>query len=123
EVIKLKPAEGAQDVDGWLAVPTKDGKKLIVQWGRIRVDYSGEHSAYAVLGGSVSKYIGERNFPITFPNSVINIITSSNDVINTYIASAYPYSAGKFTWSLHSTTAYVSSSGGGNSFCWFAIGY
>ncbi|EKY1962936.1 hypothetical protein RA241_004356 [Cronobacter sakazakii] len=96
---------------------------LVLQWGKVEIDYSIEHSAYAVPGGSVHKYKGEALFSIQFPNALMCITATSNDVPNTYIASAYPVSRKGFNWAFQSTQAYSPGGSGANSFCWIAIGY
>ncbi len=95
---------------------------LILQWGRIAVDYSIEHGSATVPGGSVHKYRGMGNFPISFPNALMCVTATSNDVPNTYIASIYPTSMQDFNWSFQSAQPYSTSSSGANTFCWIAIG-
>lgn len=96
---------------------------LIIQWGRVPLDYSMEHGSYAVPGGSVHKYKGSSLFPIAFPTSLMCITSTSNDVPNTYISSVYPASTREFGWSYQSTQAYNPAGSGSNSFCWVAFGF
>ncbi len=95
---------------------------LIIQWGRVPLDYSTEHGAYTVPGGSVHKYTGSISFPIVFPGGLLCITSTSNDVPNMYISSVYPASAKAFNWAYQSTQPYSANSSGANSFCWIAIG-
>ena len=95
---------------------------LIIQWGKVLIDYSIEHGSYAVPGGSVNKYKGSGVFPIVFPHALMCITATSNDVPNTYIASIYPSSVSGYNWSYQSTQAYSTGGSGANSFCWIAIG-
>ncbi|MDY0971391.1 gp53-like domain-containing protein [Siccibacter turicensis] len=96
---------------------------LIIQWGKIRIEYSSPHTAYTVAGGSVNRFSGTGTFPVTFPNAVLAILGTSNDVANAHISSVYASSAQGFQWSHHSTQPYLASAGGGNGFTWFAFGY
>lgn len=115
--------EGVLAVNGCLTLPIYENHDLIIQWGKVNIDYAWDHSSYSVLGGSVNRYSGAASFPIPFPNSLLSVSASSNDVVNAYIASIYSYTPNIFQWSYHSTTAYTSSSGGRGAFSWIAIGY
>ncbi|MEB2439863.1 gp53-like domain-containing protein [Citrobacter braakii] len=123
EVAKLTSGEGALAMNGWVTLPISNERNLIIQWGRVSVDYAGKHSPYTTVGGEVNRYTGGVNFPIIFPNALLCVNSTGNDVVNTYIASIYQNSTARFDWSYHSTAAYQVNSGGGNSFSWFAIGY
>lgn len=122
EGAKLPAADGLLSTDGWLTIPMNNDRELILQWGVVKVDYSKEHSAYAVPGGSVNRHTGDGSFPVAFPNNLLFINAAGNDVLNTYIASVYSASLKNFKWSYHSTSAYVASGGGSNTFSWLAIG-
>ncbi|EPY0169009.1 gp53-like domain-containing protein, partial [Enterobacter hormaechei] len=119
---KLPAADGLLSTDGWLTIPMNNDRELILQWGIVKVDYSKEHSAYAVPGGSVNRHTGEGSFPVAFPNNLLFINAAGNDVLNTYIASVYSASLKSFKWAYHSTSAYVASGGGSNTISWLAIG-
>ncbi|WP_236633801.1 gp53-like domain-containing protein, partial [Siccibacter colletis] len=105
--------------NGYQALPSG----LIIQWGKVAIDYTGSHTAYVVAGGSVNKYTGTGNFPVTFPNAALVALGTSNDVPNAHISSVYVSSTRGFIWSHHSTQAYLSTPGGGNGFTWIALGY
>ena len=111
--------KGSLTKNGYMSLPGG----LLLQWGTIIIDYSIEHGSYLVPGGSVHKYKGDGSFPIAFPHALMCITATSNDVPNTYIASAYPVSVKGFNWAFQSTQAYSPGGSGSNSFCWFAIGY
>ncbi|HCW46560.1 MAG TPA: hypothetical protein DGH25_04025 [Erwiniaceae bacterium] len=111
--------KGSLTKNGYMSLPGG----LLLQWGTIIIDYSIEHGSYLVPGGSVHKYKGDGSFPIVFPHALMCITATSNDVPNTYIASAYPVSVKGFNWAFQSTQAYSPGGSGSNSFCWFAIGY
>ncbi|MDU4942953.1 MAG: phage tail protein [Mixta calida] len=111
--------KGSLTKNGYMSLPGG----LLLQWGTIIIDYSIEHGSYLVPGGSVHKYKGEGSFPIAFPHALMCITATSNDVPNTYIASAYPVSVKGFNWAFQSTQAYSPGGSGSNSFCWFAIGH
>ncbi|WP_411815327.1 gp53-like domain-containing protein [Hafnia alvei] len=119
----VRLGEGVLGRDGFLSLPIYENRDLIIQWGKVNIDYAGEHSPYSVVGGSVNRYSGAASFPIPFPNSLLSVSASSNDVVNAYIASIYSYTPNIFQWSYHSTTAYTSNSGGRGAFSWIAIGY
>lgn len=123
EGAKLPAATGTLATSGWITMPMNGGRELIIQWGRVGIDYAADHGSYVVLGGRVNRYTGEGSFPIAFPNALLAVNAASNDVVNTHIASMYADSANHFTWSFHSTTAYAEGGSGGNAFSWLAIGY
>lgn len=96
---------------------------LIIQWGKVDIDYSSAHTAYIVAGGSVNKYSGTGNFPVTFPNAALVALGTSNDIHNAYISSIYISSPKGFAWSHYSTQLYATTGSGGNAFSWLALGY
>ncbi|MEN3755181.1 hypothetical protein ABC733_28620 [Mangrovibacter sp. SLW1] len=117
---------GQLSTNGYIQIPAIIGgvkRMLLIQWGKISVDYTASHSSYTTVGGAVSKYTGTLTFPVAFPTACFNIVGVSNDSNNLFTAGMYATSLSSASWSLVSGQGYSSTGSGNNTISWLSIGY
>lgn len=119
-------SSGQLSSNGYIQIPAIIGgvkRTLLIQWGKIGVDYTASHSSYQTVGGAVSKYAGTLTFPVAFPAACFNVVGVSNDSNNLFTAGMYATSLSSAAWSLVSGQGYSSTGSGSNSISWLSIGY